>query len=73
MQTYLGQLLIFHKSGNKRYGRKDPVPPHLHMREGRLIALMTVEQNFREWMEFRPDRSWPFRKRKSNGKIKHGG
>lgn len=42
--------------------------------EGRkLMALMPFEQNFGEWMEFRHEKSWPSRNRKSNGEIKCGG
>lgn len=37
------------------------------------MALMPFEQNFGEWMEFRHEKSWPSRNRKSNGEIKWGG
>lgn len=37
------------------------------------MALMPFEQNFGEWMEFRHEKSWPSRNRKSNGEIKCGG
>ena len=37
------------------------------------MALMPVEQNFGERMEFRHERSWPSWKRKSDGETNYVG
>lgn len=73
--------IVYHpgKAGIIRQGGKRSVPcsgkvlSPLEIRKGRRMALMPFEQNFGEWMEFRHEKSWPSRNRKSNGEIKCGG